>query len=612
MSLANIYPAEEFYWKKDLKQILRFFRENLDSDFHIFHEANFHDPKDGRVRKADLLVLTREGFLVIEAKKNLQVENRMYFQKCGCRFDKSCRTCKGAGRRYVNPFEQAESGLTGFLDLMFNKSKKSNINKVRKNYGVVSWGNLKDLAVSPLDVSDHGGFLLTKPQLQEINKDLKNKLKKLIYLGDGGERVFDKDEFENIIQILSPLVQKEDYEEEFKELSKQEDRFKALISYEYENVFGVNSFEYIEGTSGSGKTTLAKEVAKKHSLLNRRVCIIYRNLNIASEVRNEFIKENVDVDVFGLHPFIFDIVRSHKLTGKNIDIVLEVIDVIKKANENLYNPPREIFDKNFEFGENDFYSKICTEALFEIAKSSDVELYDTIILDEAQLFLPKQILAIQALLSNEKPSMFLFADTFQFVNFGESDASSWSPPVSDIQFRALPKLLRNYRTSNAVTMFMNKMAGTKLQMQDVDGQLFGPVKSKSLEWVNKLEEAVEKLLEYFQPEDIVVLSPSRNFIEAKFKELTQTKLFGVNYVLDIRDKSYVEVEGILFSSVRRFTGRQSKAVILLLPDESMMRDEIALNYQQLAFIGAGRTEHTLWVIHSPGVEKKLNFDDFSV
>jgi len=46
--------------------------------------------------------------------------------------------------------------------------------------------------------------------------------------------------------------------------------------------------------------------------------------------------------------------------------------------------------------------------------------------------------------------------------------------------------------------------------------------------------------------------------------------------------------------------------------KKVMRDEIVLNYPQLAFIGAGRAEHTLWVIHSPGVEKKLNFDNFSV
>ena len=612
MSLPKIYPPDEFYWKKDLKQILRFFRENLDSDFHIFHEANFHDPQDGRVRKADLLILTREGFLVIEAKKNLQIENRMYFQRCGCRFDKSCKKCRGKGRRFVDPFEQAQSGLHGFLDLMFNSSKKSNINRVRKNYGVVSWGNLKEYAVSPLDVSDHGGFLLTKRQLKNMEGSLKNKLKQLIYLGDGGERVFDDEEFENIINILSPLVQKEDFVEEFKALSTQEDEFKALVSYEYENVFDIDSFEYIEGTSGSGKTTLAKEVAKKHTLLNRRSCMIYKNLNIATQIRNEFLDEGLDIDVFGLHPFIFDTVRNFDVGGKNINIVLEVIEKIKESGENLYNPSKEVFLNNFNFSENEFYSDICTEALLEISSSDDFDKFDAIILDEAQLFSQKQILAIKTLLSDEKPSMFLFADTFQFVNFGESDATFWSPPDSDIKFRPLPKLLRNYRTSNAVTKFMNTMAGTKLQMLNIEGQLYGPAKAKSTEWVLKLEEAVEKLLEYFEPSEIVVLSPSRNFIENKFKELNQEKLFGANYILDIRDKSYVDNDGILFSSVRRFTGRQSKAVILLLPDENVMREEIALNYSQLAFIGAGRAEHTLWVIHSPGIDNKLNFDELVV
>ena len=43
----------------------------------------------------------------------------------------------GDGINFVDPFEQAESGLNGFLDLIFNQSKKLNINKVRKNYGVV-------------------------------------------------------------------------------------------------------------------------------------------------------------------------------------------------------------------------------------------------------------------------------------------------------------------------------------------------------------------------------------------------------------------------------------------------------------------------------------------
>ena len=288
--------------------------------------------------------------------------------------------------------------------------------------------------------------------------------------------------------------------------------------------------------------------------------MIYRNLNIASEVRNEFIDKGVDVDVFALHPYIFDIVRSYDITGENIQKVLEVIEAVKNARENLYNPTKDVFESNFSFGEKEFFSNICTQALHELAVSEDIEKYDTIILDEAQLFSHQQIDAIKELLSKEIRHVS-FADTFQFVNFGDSNLDSWSPPLGKIEFRALPKLLRNYRTSNKITLFMNEMAGTKLQMLDVEGQLFGPVKARSSEWVDKLEEAVEKLLEYFSPEDIVVLSPSRNFIQQKFEELSQDKLFGTNYVLDIRDKSYVNVEGILFSSVRRFTGRQSKAVV---------------------------------------------------
>ena len=36
-------------------------------------------------------------------------------------------------------------------------------------------------------------------------------------------------------------------------------------------------------------------------------------------------------------------------------------------------------------------------------------------------------------------------------------------------------------------------------------------------------------------------------------------------------------------------------------------DEFLENYKELAFIGAGRAEHTLFVLHSPGVDIKLGF-----
>ena len=55
---------------------------------------------------------------------------------------------------------------------------------------------------------------------------------------------------------------------------------------------------------------------------------------------------------------------------------------------------------------------------------------------------------------------------------------------------------------------------------------------------------------------------------------------------------------------------KKKAVILLLPDpKNLTNTEVLNNYKELAFIGAGRAEHTLFVLHSPGVDKSLGFSE---
>ena len=209
------------------------------------------------------------------------------------------------------------------------------------------------------------------------------------------------------------------------------------------------------------------------------------------------------------------------------------------------------------------------------------------------------------MLSGKKPSLFLFADTFQFLNFGFEEFYEPPSEINGIRVNKQAPLLENYRTSNVVTNFMNLMAGSNLEMNQVDGKLYGPIKARGNQWVEKIEEAVETLREDFDDRDIVVLSPVKEFIGEKFEELTQRKLFGINFILDLYDRDYVDQEEILFSSVRRFTGRQSKAVILLLPSKRELDKDIFDNYGQLAFIGAGRTQHSLYIIHSPGVDKEL-------
>ena len=76
-----------------------------------------------------------------------------------------------------------------------------------------------------------------------------------------------------------------------------------------------------------------------------------------------------------------------------------------------------------------FYGMIPSMNKFE---SDEFDKFDTIIVDEAQLFSPEQITVIKSLLTEEEPSMFLFADTFQFVNF-ESLDKNLIPTIEEVE-----------------------------------------------------------------------------------------------------------------------------------------------------------------------------------
>ncbi len=606
--MAYIFPPDEADWGSKESKVARFLHQHLNDEFYIFLNFKYFDAKKDVSREGDLLILCNEGFLVIEIKENLEFYDGRFVQKAN-------------PPRVVQPVEQAEDSLQGFLDLI-SEDLGININKIYKNTGVISWGSKVNLEnLTSFHVQENRGFVKSLKELEDSSRNLGGILKNYIYKGDGGKKSFNTNDMEKIIDFCSGRVQKRSYEEEIERLSEIEDDKKKAFYEKYirTEIFGEDSYQIIEGTSGSGKTTLAKQVAEHHSNAGRSVCIIYRNLGIAREVRDELQEINSDVEVFSIHPFIFHEVRDFqeqiessnlvsRLTKKfkNSRIVLEVLDEFKKNDWNIYNPSAEYFDK-YEFGEKEFYRNICFEALDELNSSYLINKYDTIIIDEAQTFAKEHVASISKMLSGKKPSLFLFADTFQFLNFGFEE--SYEPPreINGIRVNKQAPLLENYRTSNVVTNFMNLMAGSNLEMNQVDGKLYGPIKARGNQWVEKIEEAVETLREDFDDRDIVVLSPVKEFIGEKFEELTQRKLFGINFILDLYDRDYVDQEEILFSSVRRFTGRQSKAVILLLPSKRELDKDIFDNYGPLAFIGAGRTQHSLYIIHSPGVDKELKF-----
>tara|TARA_B100001287_G_scaffold197671_1_gene167259 strand:- start:99 stop:1979 length:1881 start_codon:yes stop_codon:yes gene_type:complete len=622
MSLPNIFPSNKKAWGKDVKNTLNYFNENLDSNFYIFTNVHYTGEKYNKKlkRETDILVINRNGLVVLEVKEGLMSDgNNNLFQFCKCRGDLSHPDCKGTGKRFVQPFEQSKSALEGLRLLIKKELPSSNINKIQKNHGVLAWNKkesqLRQSNISPLIRNKYSGFLLTKHEIESSNKKLKEILNEKILLGQWGTQPISEFELKLIIERLRPNALERDFKVELKNLEKQSEDYDTLILEQHEDSFKEGFYGVVKGTSGSGKTILAMQVAKLHADANRSVIIFFQNLNIASDVRFHLSKEGYSdsIEILGLYPYLYDYVEdeNNDLKGKNIKFLQKILKEMEKDNQPKHSPSKEWLKEKFRITRNEYFNDICIEALKELKSNKDFESIDTIIVDEAQLFSENEILAIESLKSDNNPSVFLFGDDFQFLKYDE--LTEWKVPETTPKFQVIVKLLQNYRTSSEVTKFMNSISDCKLRPKEVPGHCV-VTKTRQNEWKKNIEDKIEFLInnKKFKENQIAVLSPDRDFIYSIFQQLNQLVLEGTgrNYIYDDLSKSYINVQGILFSSIRRFTGRQKKAIILLLPDKkNITNSEVLSNYKELAFIGAGRAEHTLFVLHSPGVDKSLGFSE---
>jgi hypothetical protein len=174
MSLPNIFPSNEKSWTKDVKKTLNYFKENLDAQFYIFTNVHYTGEKSNKrlKREADILLINKNGLMVIEVKEGLLSDGKNnFYQFCNCNGDLSCRDCKGTNKRFVDPFEQSKAGLEGIRKLIKKELPSSNVDIIQKNHGVIAWNQLRHKNVSPILKNQHSGFLLTKYEIQEGEKN---------------------------------------------------------------------------------------------------------------------------------------------------------------------------------------------------------------------------------------------------------------------------------------------------------------------------------------------------------------------------------------------------------------------------------------------------------
>ena len=233
----------------------------------------------------------------------------------------------------------------------------------------------------------------------------------------------------------------------------------------------------VTGSAGTGKTILATALAKKHSEEGKRVLFLTYNLKLASYIR-DLLKDTV-VDVSTAHQyFAFCLLDAKKNIHGNE--TLKNLDLLKDANfiEAHLNQGNSI---NFGLTSDWYEEKLASRLPQAIMLTKNQNLYETIIIDEMQLFPSWWLTNLYWSLKDTKKSTFaIFGDPLQDL-YSSPNLPSWCEENYNLTI--------NYRNSKEIFTFMNKF----VDLSNQKSSNISTQKVKSVE-ITTEDEAINKTL----------------------------------------------------------------------------------------------------------------------
>ncbi|MGB1287530.1 MAG: AAA family ATPase, partial [Aggregatilineales bacterium] len=330
---------------------------------------------------------------------------------------------------------------------------------------------------------------------------------------------------------------------EIKELTTRQYRFLSKLREQKRAM--------IIGGAGTGKTMLAMEKATLLATSGFRTLFLTYNRNI-----NDWISRQLSEDI--------DVMTVHKFAGWAFD-------------QAGIKPQRNIDD--------DKLGDKIDEALQYIRHEKPDQLYDALIIDEAQDFAPTWWLTIpDILISPEEGILYVFSDDNQKIYRTHREAM----PIKTEPY-LLNENCRN--TQNIHELLLNYI--TSDHEVFCDAPVGSPIEIKPANSDKQIRDATRKILHQLlnksgiKTSDIVILTP------VKKNSLWQTGLklgnFQITRDLTNRSDQYIRV-----STIQSYKGLESPIIIITELDKTHNLEKAQL--KRLIYVGLSRASNKVYII----------------
>lgn len=548
------------------RTVFRRFERDLSDDWIVLHSLGLSGHPQKVWGEADFVVLCPRGVFVIEVKGG----------RVSCKDGKWTVTSPDGSQSYTRhegPFEQAKSAMIAVRNIVEQSGQFSN---VLFGYGVImpferfsATGAEIELSVllDNADFRQNLGFYVGR--LATYWEECLQKRQGRV------PRRISRPELAALRQLLRPDVESHfclashltGVDRELIELTAQQRRLVRGMKN--------NARTMVSGQAGTGKTVLAVDRALDIARSGKRVLLLCFNRLLArhleSSLRSE--KDGARVAVRAIHAFYHEVISRAGLLSR-----------LDGATDD-----RELFARTYP------------TTFIEAACSTDVEEFDSVVVDEAQDLLTKENLeAVDVLVKGglATGSWHLFQDPLQNIYGKDSESAlDWLEDIGFARYE-LSENCRNTRQIAAETSLVSGLdvsAGATASGPPVNEVFYGD----AADFRRRLAESVRTLLAgRVEPSDIIILSARRqdNSVLSGLSSVA-----GVN-ILPI-DASEHSAPCIRYSTMHAFKGLERKIVLAI--------DLVDLGnpqYAQLYYVGLSRARTMLSVFvpeHSRSAYEQL-------